>query len=130
MQASGPGAALGDSPALRWEPAYSTVAGVLPLEDLPRLDLGKEAGEAAVVRCQVEASTPGPVLLRLNTAKGLRLWLDRKPVEVKDATELTLPAGVHTLTFAVDLGQRKEPLRCELEDQPGSAARVRVVGGK
>ena len=130
LQASGPGAALSDSPTLRWEPAYSTVAGVLPLQDLPRLDLGKEAGEAAVVRCQVEASTPGPVLLRLNTAAGLRLWLDRKPVEVKDATELTLTAGVHTLTFAVDLGRRTEPLRCELDDAPGSAARVRVVGGK
>ena len=68
-------------------------------------------------------------MLRLNTAKGLRLWLDRKPVEVKDATELNLPAGVHTLTFAVDLGQRKEPLRCELDDQPGSAARVRWSAG-
>jgi putative heme-binding domain-containing protein len=116
-------AALED-PSLRWDSVYSTVAGVLPLEDLPR------AGEAAVVRCQVEASTPGPVVLRLNTAKGLRLWLDRKPLEVKDATELNLTPGVHTLTFAVDLGQRKEALRCELEDQPGSAARVRVVGGK
>ena len=83
-----------------------------------------------MVRCQVEASTPGPVVLRLNAAKGLRLWLDRKPVDVKDATELGLPAGVHTLTFAVDLGQRKEALRCELDDRPGSAARVRVVGGK
>ena len=123
------GGAPGDSPSLRWEPAYSTVAGLLPLQDLPRIDLGKE-GAVAVVRCQVEASTPGPVLLRLNTAAGLRLWMDRKPVAVQDATELTLPAGVHTLMFAVDLGQRKEPLRCEVEDQPDSSARVRVVGGK
>jgi hypothetical protein len=122
----GIGAAALDDPSVRWDSVYSTVAGVLPLEDLPR----SGGGEAAVVRCQVEASTPGPVVLRLNTAKGLRLWLDRKPLEVKDATELNLTPGVHTLTFAVDLGQRKEALRCELEDQPGSAARVRVVGGK
>ncbi len=106
------------------------MAGVLPLEDMPRLESVRMGRGVAVVRCQVEASTPGPVVLRLNTAQGLRLWLDRKPVEVKDATELDVPAGVHTLTFAVDLGQRKEPLRCELEDQPGSPARVRVVGGK
>jgi putative heme-binding domain-containing protein len=119
-----------DGPALRWEPAYSTVAGDLSLGDLPRLDAGKDAGAAVVVRCEVEASTPGPVVLRLNTAKGLRLWLDGKPVEAKEATELDVPAGAHTLTFAVDLGQRKEPLRCELEDKPGSPARVRVVGGK
>jgi putative heme-binding domain-containing protein len=120
------GAAAFDDPSLRWDSVYSTVAGLLPLGDLPRL----EGGTTAVVRCQVEASTPGPVVLRLNTARALRLWLDRKPIEVKDATELNLTAGVHTLTFAVDLGQRKEALRCELEDQPGSAARVRVVGGK
>ncbi len=122
--APGASAAAFDDPSLRWEPVYSTVAGVLPLADLPH------EGAVAVVRCQVEASTPGSVVMRLNTAKGLRLWLDRKPIEVKDATELNLTPGVHTLTFAVDLGQRTEGLRCELEDQPGSAARVRVVGGK
>ena len=91
------GAAALDDPSLRWQPVYSTVAGLLPLTDLPH------TGETAVVRCQVEASTPGPVILRLNTAKGLRLWLDRKSVEVKDSTELNLTPGVHTLTFAVDL---------------------------
>ena len=129
LSSSGPGTTL-DAASLRWEPEYSTVAGVLPLEDTPRLDVGGNVDATAVVRCQVEASTPGPVVLRLNTAQGLRLWLDRKPVEVKEATPLDVPAGVHTLTFVVDLGQRKVPLRCELEDQPGSPARVRVVGGK
>ncbi|HVS35637.1 MAG TPA: PVC-type heme-binding CxxCH protein [Gemmataceae bacterium] len=119
--------AVGDSPESRWEPAYSTVTGVLPLDELPRRMDG--SGGAAVVRCQMEASTPGPVVLRLNP-QGLRLWLDRKAVDLKEATELDVPAGVHTLTFAVDLGQRKEPLRCELEDRAGSPARVRVVGGK
>jgi putative heme-binding domain-containing protein len=129
LASSAAGATL-DAPALRWEPAYSTVAGVLPLEDAPRIVLDKEGEAVAVARCQLEASTPGPVVLRLNTAKGLRLWLDRKAVEAKDATEVDAPAGVHTLTFAVDLSQRTEPLRGELEDQPGSAARVRIVGGK
>ena len=127
LSSSGAGATV-DAAALRWEPAYSTVAGVLPLEDLPRVD-DKDVW-VAVVRCQVEASTPGPVVLRLNGAQGLRLWLDRKLVDVKEATEVDVPAGVHTLTFAVDLTQRKEPLRCELEDKAESPARVRVVGGK
>ncbi len=129
LSSAGAGATL-DAPALRWEPEYSTVAGLLPLEDAPRLDQGKDADATAVVRCQVEASTPGPVVLRLNAAQGLRLWLDRKPVELKGATELNVPAGVHTLTFRIDIGSRKEPLRCELEDKAGSPARVRPVGGK
>jgi hypothetical protein len=58
------------------------------------------------------------------------LWLDGKLVGAQDVTELTVPAGVHTLTVALDLGARREPLRCELDDKPGSPARVRVVGGK
>ena len=127
LTAGGVGDAVGDSSALRWEPAYSTVAGLLPLDDLPRLE--DRNGSAAVVRCQLEASAAGPVLLRLNP-EGLRLWLDRKAVDVKDATEVDVPAGVHTLTFAVDLTKRNEPLRCDLEDKAGSPARVRLVGGK
>jgi putative heme-binding domain-containing protein len=126
---NGESAAAGDDPALLWSAAYSTVSGELPLDDVPRQELGKDA-KLAVVRCQLDATTPGAVLLRLNGARGVRLWLDRKPVDVKEATQLTLPAGVHTLTFAVDAAQRREPLRCELDDTPGSDARVRVVGGK
>jgi putative heme-binding domain-containing protein len=122
-------AAAGDNPALLWSPAYSTVAGELPLDDAPHLELAK-GGKLAVVRCQLDATTPGAVRLRLNGARGVRLWLGRQAVDAKDVTELTLPAGVHTLTLVVDAAERREPLRCELEDAPGSEARVRVVGGK
>ena len=108
-----------DDPSLRWQPVYSTVAGLLPLDGLAAY------GETAVVRCQVEASTPGPVILRLNTAKGLRLWLDRKSVEVKDSTELNLTPGVHTLTFAVDLSERKEALRVDWRISQGRRAGAR-----
>jgi putative heme-binding domain-containing protein len=130
LQRNGAAAAAGDDPALLWSPAYSTVAGILPPAEVPRLDLGKDADPAAVVRCQLDVTTPGAALLRLNGAKGVRLWLDRKPVDAKEATELNLSAGVHTLTFALDLAERKDALRCELDDAPGSPARVRVVGGK
>jgi hypothetical protein len=51
-------------------------------------------------------------------------------VAVQDTTTLDVPAGLQTFTLAVDLTERKEPLRCELDDVPGSPARVRVVGGK
>ena len=48
----------------------------------------------------------------------------------KETMDVTLTAGVHTLTILVDASGRKEPLRVELDDKPGSPARVRVVGGK
>jgi putative heme-binding domain-containing protein len=125
--------AASDNPALTWEPAYSTVAGVLPLDAIPQLiprqGIDKDARPVGFVRCQLDVTTPGKVLLRLNVAKGLTLWLDGVPLEAREATVLDLTIGLHRLTFAVD-GVRTEGLRCEVDDQPGSKAQVRVVGGK
>jgi putative heme-binding domain-containing protein len=121
-------------PSLRWEPAYSTVSGLLPREDIPILGVrggtGKENRKVGVVRCQLDVATAGKVRLRLNSAKGLRLLVGQEPAEVREVTELDLPTGVHTLTFVVDAGERREGLRCELEDQTRSGTEARVVGGK
>jgi putative heme-binding domain-containing protein len=129
LERSGSEAALGGDPALSWSAAYSTVAGLLPSEDLPRLAVGKGA-HTGIARCQLDVSTAGTVVLKLNAVKGLALWLDGKSIPIKDATELNLTKGIHTLTFAVDLSERKEGLRCELDDAPGSEAQARMVGGK
>jgi len=128
LQRDGFAAAAGAEPALAWSPAYSTVSGVLPLDTLP--PLSEDANQFAIVQCQLEASAPGRVRLRLNSRKGIALWLDRDPVEPSEEITLAVAAGVHALTFAVNRTQRNEGLRCELDDLPGSAARVRVVGGK
>jgi putative heme-binding domain-containing protein len=115
--------------AFTWEPAYSTVAGSLPLADVPRVRVGAEGAPVGVLRCRLDASAPGKVRLRLDPAKVSALWLDGEPVPVKAVTELALPAGLHTLTLAVDRGGRAGAVRLEVEDTP-SAAGVRVVGGK
>jgi putative heme-binding domain-containing protein len=122
------GGVPGDQPAFSWAPEYSTVAGNLPLDAVPRLGIGKSP--VGFVRCQLDAGTSGKVNLLLNSAAGLTVWLDQTPVEAKEALVLDVPAGVHTLTFTIDLGKRHEGLRCELGDVPGSPARVRVLGGK
>ena len=69
LQRAGFAAAAGAEPALAWSPAYSTVSGVLPLDAL--LPLGEDSNRFAVVQCQLEASSPGRVRLRLNSGKGL-----------------------------------------------------------
>jgi hypothetical protein len=117
-----------DDPGLVWSPAYSTVGGALPLDDIPHAV--KDVQPLGAARAQFDASTPGAVLLRLNATKGLTLWLDGKLLEAKETMEVNLTAGLHTLTIAVNVSERKEPLRVELDDKPGSPARVRVVGGK
>jgi putative heme-binding domain-containing protein len=134
LSRTGLGAVTHDGPGLTWAPAYSTVAGVLPLTDVPGLALyvpsQTDKAVVAFVRCELEATTAGPVRLRLNAASGLTAWLDQAPLEVREELVVALPAGRHTLTFAVNRAQRSEPLRCELDDVPGSPARAQVVGGK
>lgn len=119
-----------DDPALTWGPAYSVTAGTLPLEDLPQMRIWGDNPPMSVVRCQLDVTTAGKVRLRLHSATGLTVGLDGVPVEAKEHMEFDLSAGLHTLTIAVDRDKRKEGLRCELEDVPGSPARVRIVGGK
>jgi putative heme-binding domain-containing protein len=126
----GPGTAAKREAAAAWAPAYSTVAGLLPPADLPVITGVPGWGRVAVVRCRLEAATGGAVRLRLGSVQGLTLWLDGKPVGPQETLALDLASGLHVLTVAIDLGRRKEALRCEVEDVPGSPARVNPVGGK
>jgi putative heme-binding domain-containing protein len=115
---------------LQWSSLYSSVSGVLPVTDAPLFQLGKEKRGVSLIRCQVDVTTTGPFVVRLNSAKGLKLWSDQNPISIKDTMELNLSMGQHMLTFVVDRAVRQDGLRCELEDKPGSPARVGVVGGK
>ncbi len=58
LQSSGGGATL-DAASLRWEPEYSTVAGLLPLEDVPHLDLG-QGGERRWCAARWRRPRPAP----------------------------------------------------------------------
>jgi putative heme-binding domain-containing protein len=129
--------AANPNPALTWSPTYTKVSGELPLSELPliRLDAlpgsGAEVGATGLVRAQVSVSTPGAIKLVWNTAKGLRIWIDGTPAEPKEnAVVLDVSSGLHTVTLAVEKSLRQEPLRCTLEDVPGSPARAQVVLGK
>jgi putative heme-binding domain-containing protein len=120
-------------PSLTWSPAYSRVSGTLPLDAIPVLELKGGFGEAprfGLVRFQVEVTTPGPVQLLLNSTAGLSLWVDGTPGDLKEETTLDLKTGVHTFTVSMDLNRRNSGLRCEVVEATGSAARVRLVGGK
>jgi putative heme-binding domain-containing protein len=125
--------AAGNDASLHWLPAYSKVAGMLPVDGLPRFHIRRPKSntesDLVFARCQLDASTSGPVRLLLGSSTGLMAWLDGSPLEVRDKVELKLTTGGHTLTFAVDPSRRKE-LRCELDDVLGSAAQVRVIQGK
>jgi putative heme-binding domain-containing protein len=128
LRQAGLAAVVADQPALTWTPAYSRVAGDLPLDAVSPLKL--EQGPIGIVRCQISVSSSGKIKLRLNSALGLSLWLDKTSVTPASELLLEFTPGVHTLTFAVRSNERQEALRCELEDIPGSQARAHVVAGK
>jgi putative heme-binding domain-containing protein len=121
---------VGETRGLAWEPAYSTVAGQLPTTELPRLRLDGKGPGFSLARAQLDAQSAGKIRLKVNSAKGLSLWLDGEPVTPGESVVLELKPGLHTLTVGVDHRERGDvPLRVEIEDTP-AAAGVRFVGGK
>jgi hypothetical protein len=94
---------------------------------LPDADLGP--GEIIFAQGVVNVQVAGPVKLLLNSPKGLKLWVDDRPVS-NLAALIDLTAGRHTITFAIRRDQRDAPsLRAELTTPPGSPAKYQPEGG-
>ena len=123
-----------DDPAFSWNPVYSNVGGMLPLEEIPDLNVRNRvapgARGVAFLRCRVNVTTPGKVKLILNGTDGLSLWVGTVPTEVKPETLLDLKKGTHRLTFSIDLSQRKAGLRIELTEPVESPAKADFINGK
>jgi putative heme-binding domain-containing protein len=113
-----------------WTPAYSRVSGDLPLAELPRFVVWSGTAPQSVVRCQLDASIGGPVRLKLNSWAGVTLYAGTATVEPKNELTLEVKPGPNVLTFIFDRSKRTDDIRVELEDVPGSPARVAIVGGK
>ena len=111
-----------------WQPAYSTVAGALPLGDVPELPAARDQSFGAA-RFDLEVTTPGRVALRFDRPADLRAWVGPSEFAVTETSPLELSRGRHTITLLVNLRQRRAPLRIELVDVPESPARARIVSG-
>jgi putative heme-binding domain-containing protein len=113
-----------------WSPLYSRVSGDLAVNELPKLVVWSGNDPLAVVRFQLDVTTGGAAKLKFNSPAGLTMFADGKPTDVKAETVLDLAPGVRTVTLVIDRAKRTEDVRVELDDVPGSPARVSVVGGK
>jgi hypothetical protein len=120
--------------SLNWRPAYTTVAGELPLSEWRDPGRAADRVPVAVARGQLEVTTPGKVKLTFNAADALSVWVDgRRVAPAGDSPRsmmLDLTRGVHTIAVLVDLAHRREGIRCVLEDIAGSPARAQAVLGK
>jgi len=120
------GQAATDDAAFNWLPRYATVAGRLPLSDLPQLMVKNR--RLSVVRCEIEVISPGAVAIAVGDTSGLAAWIGSEPLPLEPLTTRTLPVGRHRLTIAVDRSLRTRPLRLVLDET--TSANARFVTGK
>ena len=108
-----------------WPAAYSLVSGVLPMDVIAAK--GKPIG---CVRGEIEVTAAGKLRLVLNDTSGVSVWIDGKSIPAANEIPLDLPRGIHTLTFRIEAEQRRDGVRVEVADSPGSAGHAQAVGGR
>ena len=117
-----------EAPSESWLPMYGKVDGSLPLAEVKAL-----AGVPVVyVQGELDASSAGPVTMRLDSAYGVHAWLDDQPIVfAKNQAAANLEPGHHTINFRVDTAERPtKVLKVEIEKAEGSHAEFVIVGGK
>jgi putative heme-binding domain-containing protein len=123
-----------DDPKLPWRPAYTTVAGFVPISEWnPSTPASQPTGTIGVARTQFQVSAAGPIQLRFQSLDHTTVQIDGRAIDptAKSATVVvTLPVGTHTLDLLVDLAHHTDPIRVTLDDAPNSPARAQVILGK
>lgn len=101
---------------LPWRTSFSTVAGTLPLAEVPVVSYFG-AQRFRVVQFEIDSPRPGVSRLQLPAIDGLSIWVDARAVEVADRQlALDLPAGRHVVTVVVENGVfPASALRLELD---------------
>jgi len=99
-----------------WVPRFATVAGLLPLEDIPG---------AGWVLFEVEVLKPGRFQLTFNNASGLGVYIDGSRASVP---QHDLDAGRHAILISVDRSERDGAgLRCQIDPVQGSLGELRII---
>ena len=109
-----------DNAVFTWRPITSLVDGSLPLEELDRFQQHRSTHPASFVRFDLrmaEAGNPGLDI----PSQGIQMWVDGKPAPMWETESLTLSAGDHRITLAIDRAQFSGPLRITAE---GSAVEL------
>ncbi len=131
-----------DDGSFIWKPAYSTVAGSLPLSEYPTSGVGGD--DYVATRFQLVVSAAGRIGLRINQPRFVEMWTGSKKMKAQSLSTVELPTGTHTVVVAVNMTAlrraaaetKDDPpsnaghLAVELVDVPGSPARARLVAGK
>ncbi|HLY74205.1 MAG TPA: hypothetical protein VKU80_08815, partial [Planctomycetota bacterium] len=99
-----------------WLATFATVAGFLPLEDIP---------PSGWVQFEVEVLRPGRFRLTWNNASGLGVFVDGSRASVP---EHDLGPGRHVFLIHLDRSEREgEGLRCQVDPAFAGAGELRIV---
>ena len=106
---------LAAEPNLNWQPITAQVNGELPVSELAALQPPVGTTRFAFARFTIDAAPAGIFQLRWNSTRGLRGWLNDRPLNLSEAMQVKLAAGTHTLTVAVDPVARAEETGIRVE---------------
>jgi putative heme-binding domain-containing protein len=112
-----------------WAPRYSLVSGGLPWDDVPEVALAGTAPRRWA-RFGLDVTTGGAVRLGLDHPEGLTLLVDGRPIDAAGTVDLDLGPGPHVVAVGADPGRPGGSLTVEVQDVPGSPARVQPVLGR
>ena len=134
MIRTSPEAVIQAGESLPWKMFYATVGGRILAPEVPVNPRVGGAPPIALLRTDLEVTTPGAVRVRFDSAADLALWIDGRRVEpdpkAPDALTLDLDRGVHALHVGLDPARRPDGFRAVVEDVDGSPAKARPVLGK
>jgi putative heme-binding domain-containing protein len=110
---------------------YSKVAGDLPIEELPVIEVNANK-KYSVVRFDIEVLNKGYVNFLMNSAEGITAWVGQKSFKLTDqGMAVDLPQGIHQITLVIDRKIRsKGPFRIQLQDIGKSSAQTRLIMGQ
>ncbi|WP_460671642.1 PVC-type heme-binding CxxCH protein [Larkinella ripae] len=131
IQAEGVGYVAKDNAKISWQPAYSKVAGDLPLDELSIVEAN--AGKRyTFARFEIEVLSKGNVNLAFSSTAGVAAWMGQKPLKLtSQGVVADLPPGVHAITLAIDRNvQKTGSLNIQLQDAETAPAQTRLVMGR
>jgi hypothetical protein len=128
LREEGMGYAARAGAPLPWRASYSTVAGALPLGDVPVVGYFNPM-RYRVVKFEIDAPQAGTATLDFGADRGLTIWLDGQAASLAgQITTVTLAPGRHVVTVAIDIAAfPSQALRVRLDRATGG---VQLVSGK
>ncbi|GIX04072.1 MAG: L-sorbosone dehydrogenase [Planctomycetaceae bacterium] len=113
---------LASDEQLVWQPVYTTVSGELPLHELPLFEtqnrLANTRRRVTFLRIPFRALNSGSLSFQLNPSEGVALWLDGQPLLVQPTMTVSISAGEHKLSLALDRAENQRPTPLKLKWLP------------